>query len=154
LVVHIMQKRLHQGLSNLECFSTYSHMHRLTSSEDRNRHRLVPAMPLGFQCDSSLSAFCFCSLCLLSCSQVKWKDLITDLNLVPSSLNAERLEEDSGLARLLKAVSPNSEVSQTKHSGSVTATHAMHCSRYCILVHTRVRHLSTSHNAFLCDAAL
>eukprot|EP00983_Pelagomonas_calceolata_P013516 432320-Pelagomonas_calceolata.AAC.4 len=44
-------------------------------------------------------------------TRVKWKDLATDLNLVPSSLNVERIDEDSGLARLIKAVSPATDVS-------------------------------------------
>ena len=49
----------------------------------------------------------------IAIAQVKWKDLLTDLNLVPSSLNVERLEEDSGLQRLIKAASPNNEVGRS-----------------------------------------
>jgi len=51
--------------------------------------------------------------------QVKWKDLATDLNLVPSSLNVERIDEDSGLARLIKAVSPATDI--TVHGGFLSA---------------------------------
>lgn len=45
--------------------------------------------------------------------QVKWKDLITDLNLTPSNLNPERVDEDASLPfplRIAKAVMPTDEV--------------------------------------------
>lgn len=59
-------------------------------------------------------------LLLPACAaQVKWKDLLTDLNLVPSSLNVERLEEDSGLQRLIKAASPNTEVRSAAGGGAL-----------------------------------
>ena len=54
--------------------------------------------------------------------QVKWKDIVTDLNLTPCSLNAERLDENSGLpfaARLIKAMVPTSDV--MVHQGFLTA---------------------------------
>ncbi|KAF5834575.1 hypothetical protein DUNSADRAFT_8700 [Dunaliella salina] len=51
--------------------------------------------------------------------QIKWKDLVTDLNLVPSSFNVERIEEDHGLARLIKAVSPATDI--TVHGGFLGA---------------------------------
>jgi hypothetical protein len=41
---------------------------------------------------------------------VKWKDYLTDLNLVPSTLNAERVETEPGIVRLLNAMNPNDEV--------------------------------------------
>ena len=49
----------------------------------------------------------------LSPPQVKWKDLITDLNLTPSNLNPERVDEDASLPfplRIAKAVMPTDEV--------------------------------------------
>ncbi|GAX81322.1 hypothetical protein CEUSTIGMA_g8753.t1 [Chlamydomonas eustigma] len=45
--------------------------------------------------------------------QVKWKDLITDLNLAPVSLNPEGIDEDRNLffpLRLAKAIVPSDEV--------------------------------------------
>lgn len=49
-------------------------------------------------------------------SQVKWKDLLTDLNLVPSSLNSERVEEDHALMRMVKAISPHNDVGACLHA--------------------------------------
>ncbi len=41
-------------------------------------------------------------------AQIKWKDIATDLNLTPCSLNPERVDDNAGLpftARILRAVS-------------------------------------------------
>ncbi|MEW5315853.1 MAG: hypothetical protein WDW38_007255 [Sanguina aurantia] len=59
-------------------------------------------------------------------TQVRWKDVVTDINLTPSSLNPERSDSNEGLPftmRLLKAVLPTTEV--MVHKGFLTAYDAV-----------------------------
>jgi len=55
--------------------------------------------------------------------QVKWKDLATDLNLVPTSLNAERIDDDKGASlveRLVKSAFETADKLKV-HSGFLFA---------------------------------
>lgn len=56
---------------------------------------------------------CIAVISFRGTEQVKWKDLATDLNLTPTSLNTERVNDDAALPaplRILKAVVPNEQV--------------------------------------------
>ncbi|KXZ45677.1 hypothetical protein GPECTOR_52g74 [Gonium pectorale] len=56
--------------------------------------------------------------------QVKWKDIATDLNLTPASLNPERLDDNAGLpftARIFKAVSGANQNQLMVHKGFLDA---------------------------------
>ncbi|KAG2428849.1 hypothetical protein HYH02_014261 [Chlamydomonas schloesseri] len=56
--------------------------------------------------------------------QVKWKDIATDLNLTPCSLNPERLDDNAGLpfsARIIKAVSGANQNQLMVHKGFLDA---------------------------------
>ena len=61
---------------------------------------------MDFQTSPTLLRFVF-SLLSPSDPQVRWKDLITDLNLTPSSLNPERIEDDAALPLPLRCVEIN-----------------------------------------------
>jgi hypothetical protein len=47
---------------------------------------------------------------VLTAPQVKWKDLATDLNLVPAGLDPERSDPGGGPLRILSAVVPTDQV--------------------------------------------
>lgn len=55
-------------------------------------------------------------------AQVKWKDLLTDLNLVPAELTPERYQAENELVRLVKAVTPNKKV---QHRGPASCAPLM-----------------------------
>ncbi|GLC42478.1 hypothetical protein PLESTB_001102700 [Pleodorina starrii] len=56
--------------------------------------------------------------------QIKWKDIATDLNLTPCSLNPERLDDNAGLpfaARIFRAVSGATQNQMMVHKGFLDA---------------------------------
>lgn len=56
--------------------------------------------------------------------QIKWKDIATDLNLTPCSLNPERVDDNAGLpftARILRAVSGTNQDQLMVHKGFLDA---------------------------------
>eukprot|EP00955_Chlamydomonas_euryale_P061206 357945-Chlamydomonas_euryale.AAC.1 len=60
--------------------------------------------------------------------QVKWKDLATDLNLVPTSLNAERIDDDKGASlveRLVKSAFETADKLKVRVGGSMSHTHGL-----------------------------
>ncbi|GFR44840.1 hypothetical protein Agub_g6182, partial [Astrephomene gubernaculifera] len=68
--------------------------------------------------------------------QVKWKDLATDLNLTPCSLNPERLDDNAGLpftARIIRAVTGVQQQQMMVHKGFLDAYDSVRATVFALL---------------------